>query len=81
MVFSSSLFLFLFLPITILLYYNPFCSSRVFRNSILLIVSLAFYAWGEPLFVFLMLISIFLNWIIGILMTAPPPPPFSAHIT
>ena len=80
MVFSSSLFLFLFLPITILLYYNPFCSSRVFRNSILLIVSLAFYAWGEPLFVFLMLISIFLNWIIGILMTAPPPP-HSLHIS
>ena len=48
MVFSSTIFLFLFLPITLLGYYllNP-----SYRNVFLLIVSLAFYAWGEPRFV------------------------------
>jgi len=65
MVFSSTVFLFLFLPLVVLGYYNPFYKSRDFKNLFLLIASLAFYAWGEPFFVFLMLLSIVVGWYIG----------------
>ena len=65
MVFSSSIFLFIFFPIVFVLYFNPFFKSRNYKNSILLICSLCFYAWGEPLFVFLMLLSIILNFVFG----------------
>ena len=65
MVFSSSLFLFIFFPVAFLLYYNPFFKNRSYKNSVLLICSLFFYAWGEPKFVFLMLLSIILNFWFG----------------
>ena len=61
MVFSSTVFLFLFLPITLLLYFNPLCKKREYRNIVLLIMSLGFYGWGEPVFIFLMLLSIVVN--------------------
>lgn len=61
-VFSSLVFLFIFLPITIVVYYIvPFA----LKNIILLLTSLFFYAWGEPIYVLLMLISITLNYIFG----------------
>lgn len=66
MVFSSTVFLFLFLPLTILIYYNPVWRGRRFRNDFLLFVSLLFYAYGEPLFVFLMLLAIGAGWFIGL---------------
>ena len=66
MVFSSTVFLFLFLPITLLLYFNPFFKSRQYRNMVLLLTSLLFYAWGEPVFVFVMLLSIAINWLLAI---------------
>lgn len=65
MVFSSTVFLFLFLPISLILYFNPLGKSRTYKNSILLLVSLAFYAWGEPVFVFVMLFSILANYLLG----------------
>lgn len=65
MVFSSPLFLFFFLPAVLIVYYNPFFKNRTFKNTILLLASLFFYAWGEPLFVFVMIFSIFVNWIFG----------------
>lgn len=65
MVFSSTVFLFLFLPITLIIYYNPIFKGRSFRNVFLLLASLGFYAWGEPLFVFLMIFSIFITWMLG----------------
>ncbi len=68
MVFSSTVFLFLFLPAILVLYYNPFIRDRKFRNTILMIASLGFYAWGEPLFVFIMLFSIFINWLTGLMI-------------
>ena len=72
MLFSSSVFLFLFLPITLCIYYNPWTRNkrcnREFRNIFLLLASLFFYAWGEPVFVFLMLFSIIINWIISLQM-------------
>ena len=66
LVFSSNLFLFMFLPLTLLLYYNPFCTGRKFRNVLLLLASLVFYAWGEPFFVWLMVLSILCGWQVGL---------------
>ncbi len=62
MVFSSPIFLLFFLPLVLVVYYNPFFKGRSFRNHVLLLFSLVFYAWGEPLFVFIMMLSILLNW-------------------
>jgi D-alanyl-lipoteichoic acid acyltransferase DltB (MBOAT superfamily) len=68
MVFSSTIFLFLFLPIVLIGYYNPIWKGRKFKNVFLFLVSLGFYAWGEPFFVFMMLISIGINWFLGIMI-------------
>jgi hypothetical protein len=65
MVFSSTVFLFLFLPLVIMIYYNPFVKGRKFKNLFLLLASLFFYAWGELVYVFLMLISISVTWILA----------------
>ena len=63
MVFSSTVFLFLFLPGVLLCYYLPVpaAARRLWRNGFLLAASLLFYAWGEPVFVFAMLFSIAVN--------------------
>lgn len=60
MVFSSLLFLFLFLPVTLLVYYVV---PRAYKNVFLFLISLVFYGWGEPMFVILMLASIFINYL------------------
>lgn len=65
-VFSSTVFLFLFLPLVLLIYYNPWYRRRTFRNHFLLLTSLFFYAWGEPIFVFLMIFSVIFGWYIGL---------------
>ena len=62
MVFTDSVFLIAFFPALLLLYYQPFFTGRAFRNGLLLLFSLLFYAWEEPFFVFVMLFSIVLNW-------------------
>lgn len=69
MVFSSTIFLFVFLPILLFLYYCPVFKGRKSKNIILLAASLGFYAWGEPVFVFLMLLSILVTWGIGLKLT------------
>ncbi|RRD96194.1 MBOAT family protein [Clostridiales bacterium COT073_COT-073] len=55
MVFSSLTFLFYFLPITLILYF--LARSRSQKNLVLLIASIFFYAWGEPFYVFLIILS------------------------
>ena len=65
MVFSSSVFLFLFLPLLLIVYYLPI-KIRAYKNLILLLFSIIFYAWGEPIFVYLMLFSIIINWFFGL---------------
>jgi alginate O-acetyltransferase complex protein AlgI len=62
MVFSSAIFLFLFLPIALGVYY---ISPRILRNAALLAVSLFFYAWGEKGYVLLMAASILMNYGLG----------------
>lgn len=64
MLFASSIFIFGFLPLILTLYY--ICKkNRKLSNIILLIASLAFYAFGEPRFVIIMMISIIINWWLG----------------
>ncbi len=63
MVFSSIFFIFVFLPVCLLLYYLVPVKCK---NCILLLLSLLFYAWGEPVYVFLMLFSIVFNYFGGI---------------
>ncbi len=65
MVFSSLLFLFRFLPVVLVLY---FAVPRRWKNLILLLVSLVFYAWGEPVYVLLMAVSIMVTWLGGLLV-------------
>lgn len=65
MVFSSLLFLFRFLPAVLILY---FIVPKRFRNLVLLLVSLIFYAWGEPKYVFLMLFSILITYLGGFMV-------------
>ena len=62
MVFSSITFLFLFLPIVLAVYYIV---PEKAKNIILLIASILFYAWGEPVYIVLMLLSIILNYFCG----------------
>jgi alginate O-acetyltransferase complex protein AlgI len=62
MVFSSPLFVFQFLPIVLGVY---FLLGRSLRNTWLLAASLLFYAWGEPVIVLIMLVSIAANWGFG----------------
>ena len=66
MIFSSLLFLFRFLPIVLLLY---FVAPRRFRNGVLFISSLIFYAWGEPVYVVLMLFSTLVDFTHGWMIT------------
>lgn len=60
MVFSSTVFLFLFLPAVLLCYF--ICRNRTWRNFVLLVFSVGFYAWGEPVFVWIMLAMVCVNW-------------------
>ena len=63
MVFSSLIFLFAFLPAVLLIY---FVMPRKGKNLVLFLVSLFFYAWGEPIYVLLMLASLSLAYLFGI---------------
>ena len=62
MLFSSITFLFIFLPLTLLLYY--LVPVRM-KNYVMLAASLIFYAWGEPVYIILMILSIILNYFCG----------------
>lgn len=68
MLFSSPIFLLVFLPLVLLVYYLPLRGCRVAQNVFLLLASLGFYAWGEPWFVLVMLGSIAVNWLLGLWM-------------
>lgn len=67
MLFTSPVFIFLFLPFTLALYYI-LKGYRKAQNIILLAVSIIFYAWGEPEFVKLLMLSIVFNWLSAIIV-------------
>lgn len=68
MLFASSIFIFIFLPLLLLLYYTVFRKFRLGQNVLLLVASLIFYAWGEPKNVILMIFSILINYTFGLLV-------------
>lgn len=65
MIFSSVFFIFMFLPMTLLAY---FLVPQAFKNVVILIASLIFYAWGEPVYILLMIFSIVYNYVCGLEM-------------
>jgi alginate O-acetyltransferase complex protein AlgI len=67
MLFSSPVFLFLFMPLLLLCYWS---APRSLRNGILLVASIVFYVWGERFFFVVMLASIAANWLIGLALDA-----------
>lgn len=69
LLFSSISFLYYFLPAVVFIYHILLGKSRVAQNVFLLLVSLFFYAWGEPKFVLVMCGSILLNWYFGLLIS------------
>lgn len=66
MVFSSSVFLIVFLPITLLAYFIVPARFVKARNSVLLAASLVFYGWGEPKYILIMIFSIVFNYVCGL---------------
>ena len=66
MVFSSLTFIYLFLPLCLFL--HSITKSDVFRNLILTVFSLAFYAWGEPMWIYLMIFTAFFDYLMGLLI-------------
>ncbi|WP_422658858.1 MBOAT family O-acyltransferase [Paenibacillus sp. EC2-1] len=68
MLFSSLLFLFVFLPLVLALYY---ISPWRIKNLILFLSSLIFYAWGEPVYIVIMLISTITDYSFGLLLSRP----------
>lgn len=65
MVFSEPVFMFIFLPVTLLIYYSvPFR----FKNAVLFLSGLLFYSWGEPVYVLIMILSTFIDYLAGRVM-------------
>ena len=65
MLFSSIPFLYYFLPCVILLY---LIAPKCLKNTVLLLASLVFYAWGEPKYVVLMTVTVLLGYVLGLLI-------------
>ncbi len=71
MVFSSLFFLYLFLPLNLIVYY--FAKTTKARNIVMLIFSLVFYAWGEPIYVLLLLFMASSDWLISLYIEKQTP--------
>lgn len=65
MVFSTSIFIYLFLPVTLIIYY---LMPKKGKNLIILLSGLLFYSWGEPIYVIVMLISTMIDYFAGLIM-------------
>lgn len=81
MVFSDLFFLFVFLPLFIILYniggwidrkktLDPLNASYIWRNATLVVSSLLFYAWGEPIYVLLMIVTVLFNYLSALWMVS-----------
>lgn len=67
MLFSSLVFIWFFLPATVLLY--TLAPGRTIKNAVLLLASLFFYGWGEPVYLVLLILTVFLSYGTGILLS------------
>lgn len=68
MVFSSAVFLFIFLPVVLFL--HTVVKNNMARNVLLIIASLVFYAYGEPVYIIMLLASVAVNYVIGHILEA-----------
>ena len=68
MVFSSHLFLFYFLPLSLLVYYALARAPQRWRNFVLIVFGYAFYGWAEPRFIPLMFATTLLDWLISLVI-------------
>lgn len=66
MVFASLTFLYIFLPLNLILYYS--WKNKLYRNCLLTLMSLIFYAWGEPIWISLLIFSALIDYINGLLV-------------
>ncbi len=66
MVFASLTFLYIFLPLNLILYYS--WKNKLYRNLLLTVMSLIFYAWGEPIWISLLIFSALIDYINGLLV-------------
>lgn len=66
MVFADLFFLYIFLPLCLIFYFA--CRKIEYRNAVLIVFSLVFYAWGEPKVVFLLILSTIVNWLLGLVI-------------
>lgn len=64
MVFADLFFLYIFLPICLIAYFA--CKNIKYKNAVLIVLSLIFYAWGEPAVVLLLILSTIVNWLLGL---------------
>lgn len=71
MVFSNIVFIYLFLPIALLLYYIAGIKGLKAKNYMLLFLSLCFYIYGEPELIIVLLVSIVVNYIVGLFLDRP----------
>lgn len=65
MVFANLTFLYIFLPINLILYYS--WNNKTYRNVLLMLMSFVFYAWGEPIWISLLIFSALIDYVHGIL--------------
>ena len=68
MLFSTIFFIFTFLPILLAIYFMIPTKKMRARNGVLLVASLIFYSWGEPVYVALMIFSIAFNWYMSLVI-------------
>ena len=68
MVFSSHIFLYYFLPLALLLYYALYRAPQRARNLLLALLGYVFYGWANPLFVFLMFGTTFVDWLLSVVI-------------
>lgn len=73
MVFSSAIFVMMFLPVVFISNTLITLIRKELSNYLLLVASFVFYAWGEPYLVLLMLVSVILNWMVGLLLSRTGP--------
>ncbi len=71
MVFADLIFLYIFLPLNLILYYAT--GHKAVRNGILILFSLFFYAWGEPVWILLLIFSATIDYIHGLIIHYSPP--------
>lgn len=66
MVFADLFFLYIFLPLCLIFYFAR--KNLKYRNIVLIVFSLIFYAWGEPKVVLLLVLSTIVNWLLGLVI-------------